>query len=405
MRLRLAVLSALALALTPAAAHASPAMYVGAAEDAGRGDQLWAKTKMDLAAAAGFQAIRLTSIWAPGRRAPSAGELVALKGAAAAAAVDGIRILVTVMPYGSKTVPRTSKARADFAAYAASLVGALPTVHDFIVGNEPNINRYWLPQFNPDGSDAAAIAYEAMLAESYDAMKSVDPGVTVIGGSVSPRGGDRPGGARETHSPTTFIPDLGRAYRRTGRTRPIMDAFAFHPYGETSSTPPTFRHPRSTTIGLSDYDKLVRLLGVAFDGTAQKGSRLPIVYDEYGVQSTIPAAKTHAYTNLGAPSGRDAVSEAVQAEYYRRAILIAACQPNVAGFLIFHVTDEPDLDRWQSGVYYADDTPKSTLGPVRRAIADAPGVTCPAAGSPAGDAGDGKAIWRTVRGGRLTVHR
>jgi hypothetical protein len=71
---------------------------------------------MDLAAAAGFQAIRLTSIWAPGRRAPSAGELVALKGAAAAAAVDGIRILVTVMPYGSKTVPRTSQARADFAA-------------------------------------------------------------------------------------------------------------------------------------------------------------------------------------------------------------------------------------------------------------------------------------------------
>ena len=33
-----------------------------------------------------------------------------------------------------------------------------------IVGNEPNLNRYWLPQFNDDGIDAAAPAYETLLA-------------------------------------------------------------------------------------------------------------------------------------------------------------------------------------------------------------------------------------------------
>ena len=396
MRKRLTVLCLLALALVPApAAGAAPTLFVGAAEDAGRGDFLWAKAKMELARSAGFTAIRLTSVWSPGRRQPAPGELFALQGAAQAAQLTGVRILITVMPYGSQTVPLTARARADFAAYAASLAEALPTVRDYIIGNEPNINRYWLPQFAPDGSDAAAVAYTALLAQTYDAMKAVARDVNVIGGSVSPRGGDDPRASRHTHSPTTFIPDIGKAYRASGRRAPIMDMFAFHPYGESSRIAPTLRHPRSTTIGLADYDKLVRLLGRAFDGTPQPGSRLPIVYDEYGVQSQIPQPKLPVYKNLTVASGRDAVSEALQASYYQQAILMAACQPTVKGFLIFHVTDEDDLDRWQSGLYYADDTPKSTLEHVRHAIETAPKVKCATAG--AAETVDPKAVRRAAR--------
>jgi hypothetical protein len=398
-RRRLVIAIACALVLAPAA-HASPTMFVGAAEDAGRGDPTWAKGKMDLAAAAGFDAIRLTSIWSPGRTKPSSLELYALQGATQAAAIDGIRILITVMPHGSSTVPLTAKRRAQFARYAAALVRDLPTVHDFIVGNEPNLNRYWLPQFTPTGGDAAATAYVRMLARAYDAMKAVDPKVDVIGGSVSPRGGDNPRSSRQTHSPTRFILDLGAAYRALHRTRPIMDGFAFHPYGETSHTPPTRTHPYSTTIGLADYPKLVSLLGSAFDGTAQRGSSLPIVYDEYGVQSEIPGAKRSAYTNLSVPAGRDAVSEALQATYYREAILMAACQPTVAGFMIFHVSDEPDLGRWQSGVYYADDTPKPARDVVRRTIAEARNATCPDDATSAA-----KAVWPVARAESVTLPR
>ena len=47
---------------------------------------------------------------------------------------------------------------------------------------------------------------------------------------------------------------------------------------------------------------------------------------------------------------------------------MAACQPTVRGFLIFHVTDETDYNRWQSGVYYADGTPKSTRAFVKQAM-------------------------------------
>jgi hypothetical protein len=360
-------------------------MLVGAAEDAGKQpDLVAAKAKMDLAKLAGFDAIRETTIWTPGQTAPGPNELQVLKNSADAAQLDGIRIILSIYQWGGKTTPLTPQARGQFAAFSASLAKQLPNVHDFIVGNEPNLNRFWWPQFGPDGVDVAARDYERLLAQSYDALKAVDPKANVIGGAVSPHGGDDPNARRKTHSPTTFIPDLGRFYRASGRTKPIMDAFDFHPYPDSSRTPPDLAHPLNSTVSLADYGKLVALLGKAFDGTAQLGSRLPIYYDEYGVQSQIPGRKDKAYTNLAAPAAHDAVSEAVQADYYRWAIDLAYCQPTVRAFLIFHVADEPDLDRWQSGVFYADDTPKSSMAPVRDEALAARNGEIPGCGTPVG---------------------
>jgi hypothetical protein len=172
---------------------------------------------------------------------------------------------------------------------------------------------------------------------------------------VSPRGNDSP--LSKKHSPTTFIADLGRAYRESGRTLPVMYAFSMHPYEDNSSIPPSFVHPRTTTISLADYPKLVALLGKAFNGTPQAGSTLPVVYDEFGVQSRIPSRKLAVYDGYKPPSAHP-VAEARQGAYYTKALALAACQRNVTSFLIFHVSDEPQLDRWQSGLFYADDTPK-----------------------------------------------
>ena len=54
-------------------------------------------------------------------------------------------------------------------------------------------------------------------------------------------------------------------------------------------------HPNSTTIALADYDKLVALLGAAFGDYT-----MPIWYDEFGVESQIPAAKQSFYINAEA---------------------------------------------------------------------------------------------------------
>ena len=158
---------------------------------------------------------------------------------------------------------------------------------------------------------------------------------------------------------------MGAAYRASGRTLPIMDGFAFHPYGDNSSQPPATPHA-GTSIGLGDYDKLVALLGQAFDGTAQIGSTLPIVYDEYGVETQIPSQQVRLYSGRE-PTTTRPVDEDTQAAYYTQAIDLAFCQPNVRGIFLFHTVDESDLDRWQSGVYYANGKPKSSLPAVRLA--------------------------------------
>ena len=111
------------------------------------------------------------------------------------------------------------------------------------------------------------------------------------------------------------------------------------------------------SIGIADYGKLVDLLGRAFGGTAQPGRSLPIVYGEYGVETAIPAAKAALY------SGREVVptvDESTQAFEYTTAIALAACQPTVELLLLFHLEDEPRLEGLQSGVRYADGTPKSS---------------------------------------------
>jgi len=375
MLVRLAFLATVvAIAFSGAAsAQATPghSILVGAAEDGAKlGDPVAADAKMALARLAGFNTIRMTSVWWPGNKEVFGDELIGLQNAAAAASLNGIRLLITVYPNGSSITPRTPTARAQFASYAASIPRLIPYIHDVIIGNEPNENRFWMPQFTKTGLDAAASAYVGLLAESYDALKAVSPKINVIGGTLGPRGSDKPWLARPTHSPTQFILDMGAAYRRSGRKKPLMDWFSFHPYMEKSRIPPTFAHPKVKVITIADYGKLTSLLGRAFDGTAQPGSTLPILYDEFGVQTQLTDGKRSLYTNQQLPSANDAVDESTQGRYYRIALQLAVCQPNVVGLLFFHVSDETDLARWQSGVYYADDTPKSDL-PVVKAAAQA----------------------------------
>jgi hypothetical protein len=369
-RLLLAIAAA-SVALVPTA-QAGPGMAVGAAEDLVKQPVLAdSLAQFELAFAAGMNAMRITALWRPGDAAPDEGLVSVLETTARAADLTGIRLYLAVYPAGNRQVPLDATSRAEFASWAAGIADAVPSLRRFIVGNEPNLNFFWLPQYEPNGASASPAAYVSLLAATYDALKAVDAAVQVIGGSVSPGGTDKAFGKRPSHSPGRFILGMGDAYRALGRDEPIMDAFAFHPYGARSKSPPEATNPRSTRIALNDYDKLTRVLGRAFDGTAQRGSDIPIVYDEYGVQTRVPASKRSLYTDLASPAAADAVSEKTQAAYYRRALALALCQPTVEAFLIFHTVDEADARRWQSGIFYPDLTPKSSYTAVRRAIIQA----------------------------------
>jgi len=362
-----------AVVAAPATLAGGPSMAFGAAEDVVRApDLVSAKAEMTLFRLAGFSAVRITSQWLPGQVAPTDAELTILRNVTAAAQLSGVKVYLSVYPPGSRSTPLTPEAREEFAAFLTVLTQQFPSIDDVIVGNEPNLNRFWLPQFNADGTNAASPAYLALLARSYDALKAVDPTTRVWGGALAPRGIDRPGTGRDTHSPVAFLRDMGTAYRASGRTLPIMDGLAFHPYADSSGQAPGTPHPRSTTIGLGDYGRLIDTLAAAFDGTAQSGSTLPILYDEFGVESKIPTGKAKLYTGVE-PTTTRPVDEITQGQFYGQALQLAFCHPNVVGILLFHSQDEPALASWQSGVYYADGSPKTSLYAVRDALARARG--------------------------------
>ena len=322
---------------------------------------------MTLAQQAGFDSVRMTAQWVSGNTRLDPMIATKLRNAAAAAQAHGLRPVVSIYNQAETFTPSEPTSRGQFVSFAVSVVRELPWVTTFIVGNEPNSNVYWRPQFDPKGGDAAAVAYEQLLAATYDAIKAVRPNVTIVGGALASRGTDDATSKKQSHSPTAFIRDLGAAYRASGRRTPIMDVFDEHVYPDNSALPPSMPHA-GTGIAAGDYAKLVAALGKAFDGTAQKGSTLPILYGEFGVESAIPSAKAALYHGT---QSAPAVDEATQARYDTEVLKLALCAPNVIGLTMFHVTDESDLAGWQSGLFYADGTPKSSMWFVHAAIAAA----------------------------------
>jgi hypothetical protein len=346
--------------------HGHP-ITVGALEDAVKwSDPKLADERVAFGTRAGFNALNVTTAWTSGQTTPDPGELAILRNVANASKTNGLQLLITVYTARPRYAPMTDAQQTQYANFMATVARDLPSVDGFAVWNEPNLNSFWLYQYDASGQDIAAPAYTSLLARTYDALKAVSPTIKVYGGNLAPRGFEDPASPRPTHSPTQFIRDMGTAYRASGRTKPIMDVFALHPYQTRAAIPPGQPHT-GTSLGFGDYDKLVALLGTAFDGTAQPGSKLPIAYTEFGVQSLIPPAAQGSYTNLDSPLGRDAVPEKTQAEYYKQAFELAACQPNVIAVYIFHLFDEADLNRWQSGPYYTDTKPKSSLDAIASA--------------------------------------
>ena len=239
-----------------------------------------------------------------------------------------------------------------------------------IVGNEPNLDTFWQPQFGAGGRDLAAVGYADLLARSYDAIKAADPGVRVLGGALAPRGADRPRGSRPTHSPTAFIRDLGAAYRATGRKRPLMDAFAFHPYMQASRVSPTRAAPEEHL----DHDRRLPEAGRAPRRGVQgdRAARRAPAGLLHGVRRADerPASQARLLQRRGVAGPPRQRRLRRQAAYYRRALALAYCQPTVRGIFVFHTFDEPDFAGWQSGLYFADRTPKPSLPAFKQAVSD-----------------------------------
>src|SRR5207244_11906986 len=173
-----------------------------------------------------------------------------------------------------------------------------PTVNDVVVWNEPNVSRFWQPQYAPDGSDAAPAAYAALLARCWDTLHAVRPSVNVIA-ATSPHGNDNPRARSNiSHSPLSWYRALGAAYRASGRQRPILDTVGHNAYPAFNSERPWTQHATAGVVGEGDYPRLMAALRDAFGGTAQPvpgDGGVSIWYLEQGFQSTVDAAKAGLY--------------------------------------------------------------------------------------------------------------
>ena len=316
------------------------------------------------------------------------------KNAVDCAALNGVQLVVSIYPAKPNLIGSSDSAQSAFAGFVA-LVGtdAGPSVTNFIVGNEPNVNRFWQPQY-ANGKDAAGADYEHTLAKSYDALKSVRPDARVWGPAISSRGNDNASAASNpSHSPVWFIKDMGDAYRASGRTTPIFDVFDMHPYPPIQDTDPFTKAFQWPQAGAANLDRIKQTLWDAFHGTGQPtpteqpGGRtaqganaarfggpqaLPISLDEVGEQ-TVVTGHEPAYTD--GPDSITPISEQQQATNHTTLMEMAACDPAVESLFFFPLIDESDVHNgFQSGNLFADLQPKQSYAAVKGKIASAHGA-------------------------------
>jgi hypothetical protein len=300
--------------LRPSPAPRAPQLLVGVADDTLK----WTRNPLAVVRwqkALGAQAVR---VWVPwnGEALPVGPRLDELRRAEAAA--KETHVVLAVFGFAPDT-PVTPAAQRTFCAYAQRALAIVPSASAIVVWNEANSPAYW---------KGSAAQYEALLARCYDVLHR--PGLTVLDSTAS------------AHAPEFFLRGVVSAYRASGRTRPLVDAFGHNPYPASSTEPPDTAHPTGF-VGEGDYARLARVLREGFGGPQD------VWYLEDGFQSAVPARLARHY------HGREnvaTVDPALQARRLGTAIRLAACQQHVRAFFNFELVDETRLTGWQSGLVW-----------------------------------------------------
>ena len=277
-------------------------------------------------------------------------ELAFLERAAPKAQAAGVHVLLALYA-GTPSPTATQHDATQFCAWAGQVATLAQQwgIHDFIVWNEPNTRLYWSPQKDASGADIAAPAYESLLAQCYDTIHAADPAANVIGLGLSPRAS-----TSESTEPLVFLRDVGKAYKASGRTAPIMDQLSIHPYPNPNAPAdsPDVGYEVADRYGVSNMDRVKQAVYDAFNGTGQPttvsaGSRasvsagaargpLTFVIDEIGWQTD-----TTQYSQYVNAENVAVVSEQTQAEYIKKmAEKYFACDPTVVSVQLFLLADE-----------------------------------------------------------------
>lgn len=298
------------------------------------------------------------------------------------AEAHGIRIIFSVYPTKARALASPAAAK-EFSGFVALLARTYPQVSEYIIGNEFNVSRFFQPQFTSACKGYSGGAYMRLLAASYDALKAVNPAISVST-SVSPRGNDTCSAASNISiSPCRFVHDMGVAFRAMHRMQPSFDEWASHVYPQQATDPLMKGYPWPN-VGVSNLGRLKQCISDAFEDTAQPTFErtlrlgqsvaalkpMSLNLAEVGWQvGVLPSAKDAYY-------GKESVKvtdEASQAQIYGDLVRFAVCDSAVGSVLFFGLGDEANLDRFQSGLVRADGTRRPSFDSVRNAITETGG--------------------------------
>jgi hypothetical protein len=369
---------ACALCALAIAGPAGAGVSVGVNDDSGKyadgAPQFWETMKQN-----GLRQNAVTVLWDETRPTTIVDEGF-IRNALPAAEAAGIDVVFDVYPMHSQAFTRNGATAQQFADFLTLLAQTFPTVTQYVVMNECNQTRFVNPQFDADGVNQSAAICGKALAAGYDALKAVDPAIVVWGVGLSPRGNDNAQAASNVStSPVKFLAALGQWYRSSGRTQPLMDGFDFHPYPIPQSLPFAVGYAAENNAAVSNLPRIYQAFYDAFRGTAQPtigqqaGGGLPVSLNEVGVQTDNTGRPGYTGTEVSGDANGgvrgDTGTEAFQASWYLQMLNTVACDPNVEVVNLFHLVDETALEGWQSGLYYADYTPKASAAAVSGWIA------------------------------------
>jgi hypothetical protein len=213
----------------------------------------------------------------------------------------------------------------DFAAFATAAARRYPFVRYWTIWNEPNLRR-WLEPTLP------GTYVRRLLNPAYKAIHRVNRRARVGGGVTGPRG--NVGGV----SPVDWLRGMARAGAR-------LDAYAHHPHpGGRFETPTTGGCFGSAckTITLANLRLLVQEVRRVW------GGRKRIWLTEWGYQTNPPDRF------LG-------VSPRLQAQYIGEAARLVYRARQVDMLIQFLYQDEPQTERFQSGLLTPAGRPKPAL--------------------------------------------
>jgi hypothetical protein len=213
----------------------------------------------------------------------------------------------------------------EFAAFATKMARRYPFVRYWTIWNEPNLRRWLEP--NLPGTYV-----RRLLNPAYKAIHAANRRARVAGGVTGPRA--NVGGV----PPVDWL----RGMRAAGAR---LDAYAHHPHPRSRTETPTTggcTGARCKTITLANLQLLVREVRRAW------GGRMRIWLTEWGYQTNPPDRL------LG-------VTPRLQAQYVGEAARRVYRARQVDMLIQFLYQDEPQLERFQSGLLTSAGRPKPAL--------------------------------------------